>query len=135
MLTDSPALRRRDLGVIHAEAKRLGMDDQTYRAMLASVTGKSSAGEMDIKERWKVIQELSRMSGQRATGPYITDPDKVMMIKKIYAIIHSRGLSEDYVNAIAQRMFSVDLFKWLRPAQMHKLVAALEIDGKRRAVR
>jgi len=31
------------------------------------------------------------------------------------------------------RMFGVDLFKWLRPAQMHKLIAALEVDTRRRA--
>ncbi|MDH5511386.1 MAG: regulatory protein GemA [Nitrospinota bacterium] len=134
-LNDSPALRKRDLATIHATKKKLGLDDATYRAMLSSLTGKCSAGEMDRGERWQVIQAMQASGGIRATGPYITDPDKTAMIKKIYAIIHARKLSEEYANAIARRMFGVDLFKWLRPAQMHKLVAALEVDGKRRAAR
>lgn len=131
--SDSPQLRKRDLATIHATVKKLGMDEATYRAMLSALTGKCSAGEMDRKERWKVIQALQKGASAKASGPYITDPDKTAMIKKIYAIIHARGLTEDYINAIAQRMFGVDLFKWLRPAQMHKLIAALEVDTRRRA--
>lgn len=46
------------LAAIHVAKKQLGLDDETYRAMLMRVTGKSSAREMTEQERKRVVAEL-----------------------------------------------------------------------------
>ena len=43
--------RRRELAAIHIGAEALGLDDETYRDMLAHVAGKRSAGKLDAAGR------------------------------------------------------------------------------------
>lgn len=66
------------LAAIHVARKQLGLDDDTYRAMLVRVTGKDSAGKMNEAERQRVVEELrkrgfkksSTPARSRAAGPY-----------------------------------------------------------------
>lgn len=48
------------LASIHIAKKQLGLDDDTYRALLQRVTGKTSAGAMSDGERGRVLDELRR---------------------------------------------------------------------------
>jgi len=56
------SLRNRELGLIHAAKKALGMEDWLYREMLSNLTGKNSAAKLDQAERRRVIEHL-RKSG------------------------------------------------------------------------
>lgn len=62
------------LSAIHVAKKQLGLDDDTYRAVLVRVTGKRSAGELTEAERNKVVSELRRQGfnpAQKALqGPF-----------------------------------------------------------------
>ena len=46
---------------IHIGQKALGMDDDTYRAFLQRLTGKSSSKAMTIGERARVLAEMTRL--------------------------------------------------------------------------
>nr|WP_064249135.1 regulatory protein GemA [Rhizobium leguminosarum]OAP91270.1 hypothetical protein A4U53_27805 [Rhizobium leguminosarum] len=46
------------IAAIHVAKKQLGLDDDTYRAKLARITGKSSAKDMTEAERQKVLTVL-----------------------------------------------------------------------------
>jgi len=48
------------LAAIHVGRKQLGLDEETYRAMLCRVTGKSSAKDMSEGERAAVVREMRR---------------------------------------------------------------------------
>jgi len=48
------------LATIHVGKKQLGLDEDTYRAMLARVTGKSSLRDMSEGERAAVMREMRR---------------------------------------------------------------------------
>lgn len=50
--------RNRELAKIHIGAKALGIDDEAYRTMLFTLTGKRSAGDLDGAGRRKVIESL-----------------------------------------------------------------------------
>jgi phage gp16-like protein len=57
------------LAAIHVARKQLGLDEETYRAVLVRVTGKSSAGAMSEAERQAVVDELRRQGfTKRASG-------------------------------------------------------------------
>lgn len=46
------------LKIIHVARKELGLDEETYRAMLHRVTGKASLRAMSERQRLAVVQEL-----------------------------------------------------------------------------
>ena len=56
------------LAAIHVAKKQLGLDDDTYRAVLVRVTGKDSAKEMTQAERDRVVQELRRQGFKRSSS-------------------------------------------------------------------
>ncbi|MBB4122938.1 gp16 family protein [Martelella radicis] len=45
----------KSIAAMHVAKKQLGLDDETYRAKLAHITGKSSARDMSEPERQKVL--------------------------------------------------------------------------------
>lgn len=133
-------LRQRDLARIHLAKKQLGMDDTIYRAMLLDLTGKPSAGEMDRRERWAVLQELGRLGGFGARKEHPGKPqapsiEKTRLIAKIEAQLANEDRPWTYVHAMAKRMFGVDLVQWCHPDQLRKIVAALAYDARRKEPR
>lgn len=58
------------LAAIHVAKKQLGLDDDTYRAVLVRVTGKESTKAMSEAERQRVVEELRRRGFTKAlSGP------------------------------------------------------------------
>jgi phage gp16-like protein len=60
---------------------------------------------------------------------------KDALIGKIEAHLADAKRPWAYVNAMCKRMFGVDVVQWCDCSQLHKLVAALEYDQKRRKER
>lgn len=66
------------VAAIHVAKKQLGLDDDTYRALLMSETGKNSVAKMTASEQRRVIEVLrnqgfkpaSKPSRGKAAGPY-----------------------------------------------------------------
>jgi len=50
--------RLRDLALIHLAKGQLGLDDETYRAMLRATAGVDSAGALDPAGRARVLEHL-----------------------------------------------------------------------------
>ena len=48
----------RSIAAMHVAKKELGLDDETYRAALVQVTGKSSSAAMSEAERQKVLEHF-----------------------------------------------------------------------------
>jgi phage gp16-like protein len=133
--------RHRHLAMIHAAAKELAMPRDVYVALLQRVTGKSSAADLDDRERHKVMDELRRLGAKRAVRP-VTDgkpanvpAEKAAMVAKVEALLADAKRSWNYAHGMARRMFKCARVEWLKPDQLHRLVAALSIDAQRRAAR
>lgn len=130
--------RTRDLAAIHVCAKKLGMDRDTYEAMLERVTGLRSAGQLDARGRAAVLRELRRLGAPRAyPGRPHNFASRGMpeMITKVEAQLADMGLSWAYADAIAQRMFGIARVAWLRQEkQLRALIAALHVEQGKRQV-
>jgi hypothetical protein len=50
--------RLRDLALIHLAKAQLGLDDETYRAMLRATAGADSAADLDPMDRARVLEQL-----------------------------------------------------------------------------
>jgi hypothetical protein len=63
------------LAAIHVAKKQLGLEDDDYRAILARVTGKSSARDLDEAGRGKVLAEFRRLGFVKAPSDSL-DPGR-----------------------------------------------------------
>lgn len=115
---------------IHIAKKELGMDDDTYRAMLHAATGHNSCKAMHISDLYKVMEHLKQLGYKPKTRkfgkrPNPAKPNKALM-GKVEALLADRGLHWNYAHAMAKRMFKIDKVNWLDADQLWRLVAALE---------
>lgn len=132
--------RRSQLARIHAAAKQLGMDEATYRALLRRVAGKDSAGAMSTTERNAVITEMVRLGfreveraeRRRAWAGRPNTTDQVPMLRKVEALLTDAGRPWSYAHRVARQMYQVNRVEWLNQDQLHRLVAALQVDANRR---
>lgn len=135
--------RRRELAAIHVIAsKRLHLDRETYVALLERVGGVRSSADLDGPGRSRVLDELQRLtgSGQRQMRNAINLPDApqnvreevAAMVSKVGAILAELNKGWNYAHGTAKRMFKVQRVEWLRPDQLHRLVAALQMSANRR---
>lgn len=131
-----PSMRRRaELARIHLQAQQLGLDEDTYRAMLRRLTGRDSAGEMTDAERAKVLDFMRRQLGARRYPgrPHNADADAAQApgLRKIEALLAEAGRPWAYADAIARRVAGVERCAFLDAAGARKVIPALCYDAKR----
>jgi phage gp16-like protein len=110
------------LAELHILRKRIGLDDDTYRAKLANITGKASAKEMTEAERQTVLS-VFRNEGFTAPG---AKPSKVLLgkyAKKLQALwiaAYNLGLVRDRRDtallAFVKRQTGIDHTRFLHYA-------------------
>lgn len=136
--------RTRELAAIHVAKKQLGLDDDTYRAMLWTLERVSSAADLDHAGRQRVLEHLrsrgfarSPSAPARSTDhgrkPHVA-PDRQPLIDKLEALLAGAGRPWNYVRAIAERRMKLQL-EWCSADQLRRLVAMLEYDKARRMKR
>ncbi len=138
--TDPAARRRSELARIHIGKAQLGLEDDTYRAMLWSVARVHSARDLDAAGRRAVLNHLRargfrelRPRSPRHGRPHNTDQSP--LLRKIEALLADARRPWSYADAMAQRMFGVDRVTFCSPDQQRRLVAALSMDQRRRQKR
>lgn len=132
--------RARQLARIHMGRQALGLDEETYRELLQRVTGKRSSAEMTADERRAVITELTRLGFRsdaararaRAFRGRPRDTGEVPLLRKVEALLADGARPWAYAHGLARKMFGVARVEWCRQDQLHRLVAALQIDANRR---
>lgn len=132
--------RNKELARIHIAKKELGLDDDTYRAMLQEVAQVSSAKDLTDAGRRKVLAHMAER-GAKSARAFRRRPNNLKtaergpLLSKIEAILADAGREWAYVESMAQRMFGIASVRWCNPEQLHKIVAALMYDQKRRKAR
>ena len=134
--TNTARQRNARIVAIKAAQRQLGMDDATYRAMLAAQTGKSSATALTLPEMARVLDYLrrcgakhpSRDGGRRRVAPAL---DRVALMGKVHALLSElerctgQPHTLAYADAICQRNGWCDRVDFASPALLHRLVGAL----------
>lgn len=132
--------RRAELAKIHVLKAQLGLDDDTYRAMLWTVGRVRSAADLDFAGRRNVLDHLAAKTGKGgagrgkgADGARPTPNELVARLAaKIRAMLRAEHRPNEYADRMARHMFGVHFWEWLTADQMHRLVGALVIDARRR---
>ena len=60
--------RRRRLAAVHCAKRDLGLDDASYRALLAGAAGVESAAQLRTGRQWEAVLRALRRAGWRGTG-------------------------------------------------------------------
>jgi len=129
------------LAKIHIAKSQLGLDDDTYRALLARVAGVRSAKELSPRQIGAVIAEFERLGWvpkvARKTSRSAPNPaaERRKLISKIEAFLAEASRPWEYADALALRMFKVERVEWCDGEQLRSMIAALAYDAKRQGRR
>lgn len=135
--------RKTAIQLIHIAKSQLGLDDGIYRQMLVNVTGqngqpgKSSCSKMTLAELQLVLDHLKAKGFKSKSSRHGQRPNpgknRNALMSKVEALLADGGYHWNYAHGMAQRMFGVDKVDWLEPDQLHKVVAALAINARRKS--
>lgn len=125
------------LAKIHIAKAQLGLDDDTYRALLARVAGVRSAKELSPRQIGAVLAEFQRLGWTpkpaKKAGRSTPKPaaERKAQMGKIEALLAEAGRPWAYADAMALKLFRVERVEWLDSDQLGRLIAALAYDAKR----
>lgn len=122
------------LAALHVAKKQLGLDDDTYRAKLKVITGKTSAKEMTEAERQKVITALRRdgFAPSAAKAPRKKLAGRfAAKLQALWIAAYNLGIIEDRDDAallaFVKRQTGIDHAQFLRHADdASKVIEALK---------
>lgn len=138
--------RRGLLACIHVAKKELRLDDDTYRAALEQVVGKSSAGECSDAELSRLADHFRRLGwAPKKAEPKAAPrraPSSNPHVRKVWAVwgdlersgaLRHPGKAALY--AFVERMTGVTDPHWLSPEQANQVVEGLKAWRRREAAR
>jgi len=121
--------------VIHVAKAQVGMTDDEYRDLLASV-GAASSKDLTTQSFVALMTRFEKMgfktTSARRRKPKGLPRGKAATMQKIEAIILDIGLSWAYVDGIARKRFGVDAVQWLEYEDLRKVLQMMVIHQKRR---
>lgn len=125
--------RRRDLAMIHMAKAQLGMDGDTYRAMLWSVGRVRSSADLDFAGRKRVLEHL-QACGFKARRPQARDAQS-RKIRAVWLELKSigalRDASEGALASYVERVTGVKALQWLTADQASTVIEQLKSWKKR----
>ncbi|MGE0256949.1 MAG: gp16 family protein [Alphaproteobacteria bacterium] len=125
---------------VHIGKSKLGLDDDTYRDLLARVAGLRSTKAMSAKELGLVLDEMKRLGFADKPGPRrpparartrrIADGAQQAKIRALWLGLYHLGAVQDPAESaifqFARRMgVTVDAFDWLPGDEADKVIKAL----------
>ena len=125
--------RRAALAKLHLGKKQLGLDDDTYRAMLLRLAGVNSSKDLTVQGLDQVIAYLAQ-AGAVFTAPkkagkaphnLSSHANTAPQLKKIDALLADMHLPWDYANALAKRMYRKDSITFCSAQDLIGITAAL----------
>lgn len=125
------------LAKIHIAKSQLGLDDDSYRALLARVAGVRSAKDLNPRQAEKVLAEFQRLGWTPRPGtrqgrakPRPAKSRQAVM-GKVEALLAEAKRPWAYADSMALHMFQVERVEWLDDSQLQRLMQALIIDAQR----
>lgn len=127
--------RARDIQLIHVAKSKLGMDDETYRAMLWSIARVQSSTDLDFAGRQRVLEHLRKCGGLKPSrGITATDPVSRKIRSqwlRLRDLGELRDASEGALASYVERVTGVKALQWLNSDQAASVIESLKAWEKR----
>jgi len=134
--------RARLVRLIHVAKRDLALDEDTYRSMLLSTTGKDTSSHLNVTELERVLAHLKRhgFKVRHATGKpraarkppsrALADSAQSSKIRALWLELHAQGAvrdpSEKALAAYVKRITRIDALQWLDVKQASQLIETLK---------
>ncbi len=136
-MTARPALAK-----VAIARKELGLDEETYRAILERLTGHRSAKDCTDAQLGRVLDELKAkgwtprpFAGQKSKSVRRADHPAAKKARALWISLHQLGAvrdgSEKALEAFARRQLQVEQLQWADAARVYKLIEALKAMAER----
>lgn len=121
-------------------SKQLGLDDDTYRSVLAQVTGQMSAADCSEAELAALVEHFkargwkarpARKVGRRPAADHPVAKKARAMWISLYHLGAVDNSSEQALEAFARRQLKVDALQWADQSLGYRLVEALKAMAER----
>lgn len=134
MKTDN---RLRLIKLIHVARRELGMDDDTYRLMLAGMRGlggAASSADLSVPNLYRVLEQLKRLGfkvrpNKKQKRP-LADDAQSKKIRSLWLTLHTLGEvrdpSEEALGKFVLGMTKVEALQWLTDAQASRVIENLK---------
>jgi phage gp16-like protein len=129
----SDQLRRAEIAQIHIAKSQLGMDDDTYRAMLWSVGRVRSSSDLDWRGRKAVLDHLKRSGFKVQAKPQTRRLDldaESQKARKLWLLLGEAGelrdTSERALAAYVHRVAKVDDLRFTNGKQIERVIESLK---------
>ncbi len=133
--------RKKATAQIHIARKQLALDEDTYRQMIATVTGgKRSCADCTVAELYRVLQHMKdrgfKARPRKRVAQHPGTPhnlDREPMLQKVEALLAELKAPWSYADAIARQQTGIARVAWLKkPADLKALIAALDVELEKR---
>lgn len=132
-------IRDREIKLIHVARRELGLDDETYRAMLQTVAGVKSSSDLDWQGRKKVLDHFKakgfKVKSKAAPGkPAKPNQDaadpQYRKIRALWSALHDSGVvrvnTDAAVRIYIKRMTGCDDYRFCNGVQVVTVIEALK---------
>lgn len=118
--------RNAELAKIHMGKKQLGLDDETYRAMLNDMFGVTTAAKLNFKQRYRLMRHMEERGAvfaskskptAKPTEDFYVIPDgapHVQQKRYILALWKKLGWKMSGIDTRMKKQFGVESFIWLK---------------------
>ncbi|MDH0894395.1 MULTISPECIES: regulatory protein GemA [unclassified Pseudomonas] len=129
--------RARLIKLIHVGRRELGMDDETYRLMLAGMKGMggaTSSADLTVPNLYRVLEQLKQKGfkvrpNKKGKRPLAADPQS-KKIRSLWLELHGQGAvhdpSEEALAKFVATMTGVAALQWLSSAQASQVIESLK---------
>lgn len=138
-------MRKNTLAKIHIAKKQLGLDDETYRSLIAVATdGKTSCKDCNMGELNSVLVTLAKKGfkarlnpNKKRLSPKSTDlpVNEINKIRALWIQMFNDGFlrdgSEPALSSYVKRMTKVESVQWLKYSDAHKVLESIKKWHKR----
>jgi len=128
-------MRNSELAQIHIAKQQLGMDDETYKAMLWEIARVDSAAKLDFGGRLAVLNHLKSRGWKprppkRAKSTKLSTDGQQKMIRGLWLQLHDLGEvrdpSELAIGRFVKNRMRVDRMEWLKEEQASDVIEMLK---------
>ncbi|WP_240920388.1 gp16 family protein [Metapseudomonas otitidis] len=129
--------RTRLIKLIHVGRRELGMDDETYRLMLAGMKGlggATSTADLTVPNLYRVLEQLKQKGfkvrpNKNTKRPLAADPQS-KKIRSLWLQLHAIGAvrdpAEEALTKFVHGMTQVEALQWLSSEQASQVIENLK---------
>jgi phage gp16-like protein len=133
--------RQRLIRLIHVGKRELGLDDETYRALLMGSVQKDSTSAMSVPELERVLERMKRSGfkvrvksarppAQSRPGRPLAQYPEAKKIRALWLFLHELGAvgnpSDAALGSYVKRIVKVDALQWLNGHQTETVIETMK---------